>query len=727
MSSFVQRLRGLGSVITPENFLPLFGRRLVAIGAAIYAVLTLSAIANFFSDIVIFDRSYGYWVATTFTLLQVGLGKFVFERKFIGECPPSIPAAMLFYAGVGTFASYAILMALGLADWLDARGVVVYFAIIAAPAFLGLRSLGRGASYVSAVPDINASDRRESVQAFWIATAIGVIWIAPYFIQTLFVNLDWDGAAYHLPLAEAFIEKGIWWNDPLFNQRNFPGAMSLFYALFLSLDAESAILPFNFLGSVGVIVGVYAFARHFWGTAAGLWAGAIAASMNLLWELGLDPRIDAFLALACLLAVFAIWLWSERPSASGWLVVAGMMLGLAMGLKYTAGAFVLLLAVATLIRLARVRAQDRSQLLRPICLLLLCLTLPSVLWYARNAINTGDPLYPYAHGMVYEDADGKRRALEPDVRAMMGDFLESAKYKASREEWEWRTEGNTSPRSLYRFWDVLLHPRDYARKDFHAVSPFLLFFLLFPLVVRDRTAFALFVVAITAYLIIGRTTYIVRVALPVLPLMCVGAGAAIARIRLRPLSILLAALLFGWLGWNFAIESKKTVRRYPLRMLSDEWSQVEQVTVHGYNNARDAGALARWVNRQIEEGKFSADAKIFMVGEGKGRLLNCDYVPDSGRVGHRWLADLARAGGDHEAIRASMKERGIEYIAYGKGYFHWAKGNLTAEAEGLAFNLAVDFEMLLYSENELAEFLRHNGRKIYDDQGIQLYRLNGND
>jgi len=71
--------------------------------------------------------------------------------------------------------------------------------------------------------------------------------IFPFLIQTFLPNSDWDGAAYHLPLAKRFLEGQIFEVVPDFDTYNFPGNIHLVYAVFLALGAESAIIPFNFL------------------------------------------------------------------------------------------------------------------------------------------------------------------------------------------------------------------------------------------------------------------------------------------------------------------------------------------------------------------------------------------------------------------------------------------------------------------------------------------------
>ena len=73
----------------------------------------------------------------------------------------------------------------------------------------------------------------------------------------------------------------------------------------MSVGLESAVIPYNFLGVLLSLVAVAALALRIGGREAAAWAVLIAATTHILWQLGVDPRIDGFLCVFVTGAVLA--------------------------------------------------------------------------------------------------------------------------------------------------------------------------------------------------------------------------------------------------------------------------------------------------------------------------------------------------------------------------------------------------------------------------------------
>lgn len=165
---------------------------------------------------------------------------------------------------------------------------------------------------------------------------------------------------------------------------------------------QGAFAPFA-LG-VAATLAVAGAARRILGPGAALPAAALlAAQPFFLWEAS-STFVEPALALAVALAGWNLWEWAATGRRAP-LVLASLCGGVAAGTKLTGlVAAVLLLGVG---------AALRPQLLRPGTLALaalpgLALAAP---WYVKNAVLTGDPLYPLLSGGPNPAAEASRDAI----------------------------------------------------------------------------------------------------------------------------------------------------------------------------------------------------------------------------------------------------------------------------------------------------------------------------
>ena len=63
-----------------------------------------------------------------------------------------------------------------------------------------------------------------------------------------------------------------------------------------------------------------------------------------------------------------------------------------------------------------------------------------------------------------------------------------------------------------------------------------------------------------------------------------------------------------------------------------------------------------------------------MIGENKGYLLDRPYQADFehfGRYALSWLQEIAKAEGDHEKVRALLREKNVTMLLINWDYFFW--------------------------------------------------------
>jgi len=175
--------------------------------------------------------------------------------------------------------------------------------------------------------------------------------------------------------------------------------------------------------------------------------------------------------------------------------------------------------------------------------------------------------------------------------------------------------------------------------------------------------------------------------LPVIPLLSIGAGLCLSRVRWRVMVVLLGALLASVPLYASLQEWRKLASEKPLAYWSGQSDRVEWLMEIGYNGMIQFPSVIRQINTWIDEGAIPRDATLFMLGESKGNLLQCRHLPDGSRYGQRWVSEILRTGGDYDELARDFEERGIRYFVWNDGYLGWSVLNTSVRPEEVAFSL----------------------------------------
>jgi len=107
----------------------------------------------------------------------------------------------------------------------------------------------------------------------------------------------------------------------------------------------------------------------------------------------------------------------------------------------------------------------------------------------------------------------------------------------------------------------------------------------------------------------------------------------------------------------------------------------------GYNTVKTAPPFIRKVNALVDNDVIRPEDTLFLIGEGKGYLLECPYVPDSSRAGIPWLVELMRSDFDYARTAASLKARNIRWIAVNTAFFEGVTKSYPVSRKPLVFSL----------------------------------------
>lgn len=674
--------------------------------------------------------AYGYWIAISFILAQIGLGGITLRLPLLRNLELSGIPFLLFSFGIGCYITNCILTLFAIFKWMGGWGLYLYLSLSLPFLVIGFLTIHKTLPGFNNFQESKSDNKLKKRWPVWLVAFLLIIWIFPYFVQTLLPNSDWDGAWHHLPIAKRFLTDGILWVSPDFKQYNFPGAIHLVYSLFFAASAESAIIPFNFLVSLGIILSVYFFSYHLWSKKIAIWSVVICASTNIIWEVALTPRIDGFLTFFFLLAVFSFLLWIKNTKNQSLLFVTGMMLGMSAGIKYTAVFFIAAISISGFLFLWNDR-QKKIRHFLPITLIILFLLIPTGFWYMRNAAKLGDPLYPYIKGMVFLNDSGNKQEFDTAVHKLLEKMPSKneiknifnqaglqpfSDFKDYTQQDNRKTFLNGFDLKLFNFWDIIVNPDRYQRKPYHEITPFLVLFFVFPFFYRDRISLFLYLIAFFVFISIAANSHILRYALPVFPLFSVGSAFVVSRIRTRWLFILAVLLSISILFRFSFLECKKLINLRPYHYLSANLERLDWLTEVGYNTNTRTPLFIKFLNQQIDKGVINKNDTLFMIGEGKGNLLQCEYLPDSSICMYPWLIELLKFGNDYPKILQDLKVRDIGYIVINFDYLFWAFNEYPLAQKEIVFGLyhlvlfLDKYTEIIYYENgiALAEIKQHS-------------------
>lgn len=221
----------------------------------------------------------------------------------------------------------------------------------------------------------------------------------------------YDQLNYHLAFPFQWLRDGHLTVFPRHAYSFFPATSGMLFAYALAaIGAGAAQAVHWWMGAVAV-AGVAALAASLRGPRAGWWAAAIVATTPSVLLLATWAAADLAVVLFFVAALLALQL-GARDAALGakpalWLLT-GALVGLAVGCKYLAG-FTVAVPVGVAALLVGVPRGGLGRVGRTV-LVVAGATASLGPWLVRNALATGDPVYPFlpdvfaaglaAHGMV---------------------------------------------------------------------------------------------------------------------------------------------------------------------------------------------------------------------------------------------------------------------------------------------------------------------------------------
>ena len=230
-----------------------------------------------------------------------------------------------------------------------------------------------------------------------------------------------DEAIYHLSVTKRFVEQGRVF--PVIDNwaGNMPFLIQMVYAVCLMAKADIAARLLSLFVAVMCSLSLYAFCARFLTRRSGVAALFGFFGAGMIVEVAITSRIDVSLAAMLFLAAHAMMTYFET-NQRGWLYASAILSGLSLGIKYSAGIYILLLGSMFLLESFLRRHRLAVIINRGVIYSVIVAAIASP-WFIKNYIWFGNPVYPFLTGEVAEFGEGRLRYFNADDQKKLNAYL----------------------------------------------------------------------------------------------------------------------------------------------------------------------------------------------------------------------------------------------------------------------------------------------------------------
>jgi len=455
----------------------------------------------------------------------------------------------------------------------------------------------------------------------------------------------YDSLVYHLALPQAYLFAGRWVALPDLIYSAFPQNLEMLWLLGLLLGNDNLV---NLLGWIISLLGifmVYVMSHRFFGRSEAWWSAAILALMPAYLLLSSGGYVDVGLSVFSLASLYTVMLWRLDPSRK-MAVLAGILGGLAVGIKYT-GALCVLAGLLILL-FSHGKEYWKRNFSHG---LILCGSayLAFFPWMLKNLLVMGNPVFPFFYQWSLFQ-------LNPWVgEAAAGYFFHGLTEYAPQSGWN----------IIKILWDIAVHGMEFGGgMDVLGHMGWGVYFLLLPLLWLATplpvAVKALLGYAVAFYIPWAMSRPVLRFLIPLAPILAILSGYAwvkavslcttrwfrtVARLALA--SILMSGiflffhttLFLGSYDVLLGLQTKEEYLSHRLR--------------HNYYQA------AQFVNQ------LPHDTLTYIVGDQRGYYYKNPVIVTPA-FNRNPLTDWANRAANPAALRQALKSHGITHILINK-------------------------------------------------------------
>ncbi len=601
------------------------------------------------------------------SFIAFGLGRLALCRagtKFI-----SLGEHVVFSLGLGFgILSYSVFV-LGALQVLYPAAVYLLVGLYALLSLAGWLSLG-------CPLEIEGKYSFKNRHSFW-DRCIGAILVACLFLGFFLVltpAIGKDALSYHLAVPKLFLKHhGIHFiQGNIFAQ--YPLNSEMLFIAGLALRGDVLAKGIHFVMGLCILLGMWQFARHHISDIAFVpIALLVFYSIPSVFVGSHMAYSDLTVTFYAFLAVYAFANWFRRRE-DRWLILCGVLSGLAISTKYTALLLPFLgcLGILWACRHHRVSIQHISRLLLAY---VTCAVVVGSPFYMKNWIMTGNPFYP----LLYKILDG--RGWDPEQARLYDLFLRSL--GMGRGLWDylslpWNVSVNAKMHSPQ--FDGVLGP------VFILILPFALGMRKIAIGVKIAMAYCLF-----TFMFWASSAQQIRYLIPVFPFLAIMSAYVLSYYHRRSAVFgVLVVLMTGGLGFNGYHIAKDFLKIKPLGVMTGSEDRDAFL-----NRMIPSYAMFQYVNRELPEG-----SKIFFIYmKNLGYLCDHPYYSDSMFESYTIQKILGQSAIPAD-VYAYLKEGGFTHVLYDINYVSGEMSTFSEQEKDLFFAFQKKYLELMNAEKE---------------------------
>lgn len=555
-------------------------------------------------------------------------------------------------------------------------------------------------------PQLSSSKPRFTIFAMFFWGILGVAAIINL-VGALVPEVFYDSLVFHLAVPALYkINHGIRYIETIFTS-GFPQNMQMLYTLSILLGTDILAKLIHWIMGIFVVLLVYTFGRKYFNYRAGLVAAAIFYTIPMVAMQSRVTGIELSLTFFELLAIFALVNWfainrrdeKPKPVKNGWLIVAGIFSGLAMGVKYTAMYSFPLFAISVLLGAVIINKVKIKMSLKKTFLFCAVATALFFPWLIKNTIYTNNPFNPLLtsifktknlyFGTEYTPLDNtiylnkKNKKWETYPTRNIKEWLIFP--------WALTKKGNDSNSFVGPIFLYLLPLLFFLRKD--SATKFLIF-----LGVAWFLTWSLVATRNLRYFISGLTLF----------------GIIISSLLLKvekenryftKIAIFLVFLMsLNNIGWSLIV---LTTNKNPWGVVLGRESREEYLYRDsiGRNLMPYYYPVVKYINQNLP-----LDAKVLFIGEARGYYCERDFVTSLAEDPHSIVTRLVRFCKDTDELLEKLKGLGITHVLYNRREGYRLKGYKIFDWQGDDFPI-------------FHKFWRNNLKLIYAEKDVYLFEV----
>ncbi len=560
-------------------------------------------------------------------LVIIGLGLLVINR--FGALFSGFGEKIFFSAGFGfAIVSYSIFI-LGVFQFLNTSALCFTMVMLIILALAGwFRSLP--------LPSLkNLSIKPES----GIETAAAVLTIAGLFVcllLTLTPETGKDALIYHLAVPKLFLKHGGFYFIPGNIFSNYPLLNEMLFTVGLFARGEIVAKGMHFIALLCAMLGIFQFSRlKTIGNSYPWLSMLIFLSIPSVFLTAPMAYIDLFFAYYAIGALYTYLQWVNQNKRA-WLILCGLFSGLALASKYN-GLFLPFLGCLGILWVSHNKREHGREALRNIFLYAAVTIAAGSPFYIKNAILSGNPLYPFFYSVFGGPGwDAKQAQLYDQLIWRLGMGRDWIDY-------------------LLLPWNLSFNAVMDSIKFDGIIGPIFILSLPFLFAIKNIPVHIWVILIFTASMFSFWTfsAQQVRYLFPIFPLLSVLTGWILTRTKMRSvLFILLLALIGGSLIYNGTSITKYLNQTRPFE------AAIGLEKKESYLGRRiPSYAMFSYINQTLPE-----QSKIFFVYmKNKGFLCDRDYYSDSMFESYT-LQNILSQSPSPEDVYRSFKKRGFSHL-----------------------------------------------------------------